>query len=336
MKKRFYKMLSYFIVCALFFTGCGYETSSSNLFVDNVTTIFNELASGDDQAKYYAFIACKTKNQADKFYLRQVEGFVNTIEKAGYIAEVFYPKEATAEAQNVLMEDLVMKGIDGICIDPVTGGDFSLTEKRAREVGVTLVYGDFFLASTSTADTLYPYDVKNTAYKLTELMWQQMEGQGQFVLTLDDMDIGPQRQILSSVQAFLKVRDKYKNMDLVDVCYLNSSQETYADKLKELLQNYPDLKLIGSLNASGTVYLAKSLEELSGTLKAVGLGSPAELADYMGTDPFSTCSGIVSWQAKAYGKALASYLIEGGGDSLNMEISYTYDASNISSWKEYY
>lgn len=336
MKKRFYKILSFFFIWALLFTSCGYETASSNIFVDNVTTIFNDFASNDDAAKYYAFIACKTKKQADKFYLRQVEGFVDTIEDAGYIAEIYYPDEVTAEAQAALMEDLAMKGIDGICVDPVAGADFSQAEKRAREVGAMIVYGDFQLDSASTANTLYPYDVRNTAYKLVELMWQQMDGQGQFALTLDDMDRGSQRQVLSLIKAFLKARDKYKNMELVDVCYLESQQEAYDQKAGELLQNHPDLKLICSLTADGTLYLAKGLKATTGSAKAVGIASPADLAEYMGSDIFSTCSGIVSWKAKTYGKELAYYLLDGGGDSQSLEIPYTYDASNISSWKQYY
>jgi simple sugar transport system substrate-binding protein len=254
------------------------------------------------------------------WFNRLEEGVKQADKELGVNAYMLGPADADPAQQVKIVEDLISKGVDAICVVPNDAKALEPAFAKAKQKGIII------LTHESPDQVGKDYDIElidNVEFgrhhwdKLVEFMGDK----GQYAIFVGSLTV-PLHNLWAD-EGIKWAKQKYPGLELVtERIPCGEDQELAKQKTLELLKAYPNLKGIVGFGSLGPPGAAQALKEkgLCGKVTVVGTVIPGHAAPYLKEGCMQW--GIL-WDPKDAGFSLtwvAKRLLEGGKVTDGMEV----------------
>jgi len=269
-------------------------------------------------AKEYE-VAVVVKIAGIPWFNRLEEGVIKAGKELGVNSYMLGPSEADPAQQVKIVEDLIAKGVDVICVVPNDASAMVPVFERARQKGIVILTHES--PSQKGADwDIETIDNKKFGEANLEKMAEHMGGEGEFAVFVGSLTV-PLHNYWADVGLEM-IKEKYPKMKLVtDRIPCAESVELSITRTNELLKAYPNLKGIVGFGSLGPIGASEAIKakKLGGKVIIVGTVIPSHAANFLK-------EGIMQhgylWDPADAGYALiqvAKILLDGGEIKDGME-----------------
>ena len=229
------------------------------------------------------------------------------------------PTSADPTEQNKIVETWVTRKVDVISVAVENAGGLSTSLKKARDAGIKVITWDAdankdardFFCNQATPDGI--------GDTLLETASKQMGGKGRFVIISGSQtaaNLGLWRDRILS-----RMKD-YPGLTCAEVVYCDDKQNVALDLGKQMLNKYPDLKLIMAICSPGVPGAAEAVKQSGRSdVKVIGLGLPNENKKYVHEGVTQAVilwkTGDLGYLAVAASKAVAEGKLKPGDKTFN-------------------
>lgn len=340
---KYVKMLFILLISSMSFVGCDMTSIPET---DDLST------------KTYALI---TKSQGNPYNDLAAQGFQEIIEKEGGTCIIASPEDATAEDQIFLIRSMIAQQVDSIAIAANDTNALQSILTEAMNKGIKISTLDSNTNAASRMTFVNQASTSKIGQVLMDAVYDLTEGEGQWAILSATSQATNQNSWINEMQHIME-EEKYSKLSLVNIVYGQDDYQISTDKTKQLLKEYPDLKVICAPTTVGIEAAAEVLYEL-GThtkVKVTGLGLPSKMAHYISGDN-QVCPYMYLWNPIDMGRlsayvsialveetitgkageqfkagALGRYELspcEDGGTEVIVAPPLKFDSSNIDEWK---
>ncbi len=317
------------------------------------------LTASAGEKKKYAFIFKSTGNP---FGEKVMEGFKTAIEEQGGECILRAPDLPTAEAQIMVIEELIAQRVDAIGLaanDPEALGPVL---RKAMRNGIKIITADSGVNPDFRLVHINQADPELIGRVEIQAAYDMADGKGDIAILSATSQAANQNIWIDWMKKELE-DPKYKDMKLVKVAYGDDLRDKSTSECEALLKTFPDLKVIIAPTSVGIAAAGKVLTDkhLQGKVFLTGLGLPSEMAEYINN---GICPWMYLWNpidlgylagyaavAAADGKldgAQGGKLEAGklgaktvvaagdGGTEIMLGAPFKFDKDNINEWKSVY
>ncbi len=268
-------------------------------------------AGQKDSAKGEYEIATVVKITGIPWFNRLEVGVKQAGKELGVKSYQIGPADADPAQQVKMVEDLINKGVDAICITPNDAKALEPAFAKAKEKGIVIVTHESPDQKGKDYDVELIDNVKFGRH-FWDMLVEYMGDSGQYAIFVGSLTV-PLHNLWADV-GIKYAKEKYPNLELVtERIPCGEDQELSKQKTLELLKTYPDLKGIIGFGSLGPPGAAQALKEkgMAGKVTIVGTVLPDHAASYLKDG--SMQHGIL-WDPKDAGFAMtwiAKQIIEG-------------------------
>jgi rhamnose transport system substrate-binding protein len=195
------------------------------------------------------------------------------------------PSDATGAAQIPFVNQLISQGVDVIAISGSDLNSASAALAKAKQAGIKVISWDSDVATDSRAFFLNQADTGKIGDQMLASLSGMIGGEGEFAILSSTQTAVNQNAWIDSIKDKLANDAKYSKMKLVTVAYGEEKADVNAQKAKELVQAYPNLKGIIVPAGIGLPAAAEALSQSGdlGRVKISGLGPVTLVKQYIDT-----------------------------------------------------
>ncbi|GAB7067529.1 substrate-binding domain-containing protein [Mycolicibacterium hodleri] len=195
------------------------------------------------------------------------------------------PSDATGAAQIPFVNQLISQGVDVIAISGSDLNSASAALAKAKQAGIKVISWDSDVATDSRAFFLNQADTGKIGDQMLASLSDMIGGEGEFAILSSTQTAVNQNAWIASIKDKLANDAKYSKMKLVTVAYGEEKADVNAQKAKELVQAYPNLKGIIVPAGIGLPAAAEALSQSGdlGRVKISGLGPVTLVKQYIDT-----------------------------------------------------
>lgn len=240
------------------------------------------------------------------------------------------PSEATGSAQIPFVQQLISQKVDVIAI---SGSDLEGAKAellKAREAGIKVLSFDSDVAPEARSLFINQAETAELGTAMLDSMSSMLDGEGDFAILSSTQTAVNQNAWIADMEERLRSDPALSGLNLVDVVYGEEKADVSANRAKELVTTYPDLKGIIIPAGISLPAAATALEESGdlGDVKLTGLAPASLIREFIKTGDVQdiwwnvTDLGTLTMYAA---KALAACETDGtAGD--------TFDAGDLGSY----
>ncbi|MCD8349604.1 MAG: rhamnose ABC transporter substrate-binding protein [Planctomycetaceae bacterium] len=311
------------------------------------------------EAKKFAFIFKSTGNP---FGEKLMEGYKTAIEEQGYECILRAPDLPTAEAQIMIIEELIAQRVAAIGLSANDPDALQPVLRKAKRAGIKIVTADSATNPESRDLHINQADPELIGRVEIQAAYDMAGGKGDIAILSATSQATNQNIWIEWMKKELE-DPKYKDMKLVKVAYGDDLRDKSTSETEALLKTFPDLKVIIGPTTVGLAAAGKVLSDkgLSGKVFLTGLGLPSEMAEYIQN---GVCPWMYLWNPIDLGY-LAGYAATGladgaitgavgdkitagklgekdvvddnnGGTEIMLGAPFRFDKDNINEWKNVY
>ena len=311
------------------------------------------------EKKKYAFIFKSTGNP---FGEKVMEGYKKAIEEQGGECILRAPDLPTAEAQIMIIEELIAQRVAAIGLSANDPDALQPVLRKAKRAGIKIVTADSSTNAASRDVHINQADPELIGRVEIQAAYDMAGGKGDIAILSATSQATNQNIWIEWMKKELEL-PKYKDMKLVKVAYGDDLRDKSTSETEALLKTFPDLKVIIGPTTVGLAAAGKVLtdKDLAGKVFLTGLGLPSEMAEYIKN---GVCPWMYLWNPIDLGY-LAGYaavgLAEGkitgktgetisaghlgeksvsddaaGGTEIMLGAPFKFDKDNIDEWKNVY
>ena len=194
-------------------------------------------ATTDVRANEEYTIAMIVKNNTNPFMNGVLNGFAKAGEDIGFEALLLSPQTADSNEDQVrLVEDMIQRGVDAICIHPVDSNGIVPALEKAWEAGIpVLVQGT--RANTDKIYGWYGTKYADEATLIAEYLAEKLDYKGNVIYIT-----GPQtaQNAIDEMEATHAVFDKYPELNIIEEQPGNFNRATSMSVMENLTQKYSE------------------------------------------------------------------------------------------------
>ncbi len=239
-------------------------------------------AGGGSEAKGDSYeIATVVKITGIPWFNRMEEGVKRAADELGVNAYQVGPADADPAQQVRMVEDLISKGVDAICVTPNDAKALEPVFNRARKEGIIIITHESPDQKGKDYD-LELIDNENFGRHHWDMLAKYMGNSGKYAIFVGSLTV-PLHNLWADV-GIDYAKTKYPGMELVtDRIPCGEDQELSKQRTLELLQAYPDLAGIIGFGSLGPPGAAQALKEkgLTEEVSVVGTVLPGHAAQYL-------------------------------------------------------
>lgn len=269
-------------------------------------------AQGQQGAEDELEIVTVVKITGIPWFNRLEEGVDQAAEELGVNAYQIGPSDADPAQQVKMVEDLISKDVDAICITPNDAKALEPVFQKAADAGILILTHESPDQSGKDVD-IELIDNVAFAQRTWDMLVEGMGTEGQYAIFVGGLTV-PLHNVWAD-EGLKYAEENYPGLELVTSRIpCGEDQELSKQKTLELLKTYPDLEGIVGFGSLGPPGAAQALKEKGRTndVTVVGTVIPGHAAPYLKEG--SMTKGIL-WDPKDAGYALtwtAKYMLEGG------------------------
>lgn len=215
------------------------------------------------------------------WFNRLEEGVVEAGKDLGVNASMVGPSEADPAQQVKIVEDLIAKGVDAICVVPNDATAMEPVFQKAKSKGIIVLTHESPEQKGSDWD-IETIDNDKFGEMHFEKLAQLIGGEGEFALFVGSLTV-PLHNYWADV-GLAYAKNKYPGMKLVTqrIPCGESAEEAYKQTLG-LIKAYPDLKGIVGFGSLGPIGASQALKKkkMGGKVVVVGTVLPSHAAPYL-------------------------------------------------------
>jgi simple sugar transport system substrate-binding protein len=293
--KRYLSALALLVVMAMVLAACPAPQAGTGQPAAEAPAAEAPAAEGD-QLTFTTVV----KIAGITWFNRMEEGVKKFGEENGVNATLIGPEEADAALQIPMIEDLIAKQVDALCVIPMDPDVLDPTLKKAMDAGITVITHE--ASSQKSMD----FDIEafdNLAYgaHLMDHLAKMMGEEGEYTVFVGSLGSKTHNEWVDG--AIARQKEAYPNMVLV-----GDKNETFDDsknayeKTKELLKTYPNLKGFQGSASTDVAGIGQAIEEagLAEQTFVVGTSLPSIAGDLLTTDAVDLIS---FWDPSLAGEA---------------------------------
>lgn len=238
-------------------------------------------AGQKDSAKGEYEIATVVKITGIPWFNRMEVGVKDAGKELGVKSYQIGPADADPAQQVKMVEDLINKGVDAICITPNDAKALEPAFAKAKEKGIVVVTHESPDQKGKDYDVELIDNVKFGRH-FWDMLVEYMGDSGQYAIFVGSLTV-PLHNLWADV-GIEYAKEKYPNLELVtERIPCGEDQELSKQKTLELLKTYPDLKGIIGFGSLGPPGAAQALKEkgMAGKIAIVGTVLPDHAASYL-------------------------------------------------------
>ena len=221
----------------------------------------------------------KIRDDTNDFWTSVISGCRMAAEEYNSELEIMAPdKEENIEEQNQLLEKAIEQKPDAILFSPSSMDASDDLLKKAKEQGIRIIYIDSY-----TDEELQDLTVATDNVEVGRML-------GEYARTLINKDskiaiVSHVKGVSTAVereQGFRKGLGDYAN-NIVEVVYCNSLFEKSYELTQELMEKYPDLKMIAGMNEYSAVGVGRAVSDagVKDQIAVVGVDCSQEAINLM-------------------------------------------------------
>ncbi len=233
--------------------------------------------------------ALVVKDTVNPYMQVMYNGFAKACAEIGATPVLAGPGADGVPKQEDAILDLLESGVSAICVAANNRDALSVSLQLAKSQGVTVV---------SLDSAVYPEDrmlhIEQAPADVVGRVLMQagnaiLKGQGQFAILTTTQNAPNQTSWLTWMEKELADNpDDYAGLELVTVAYGEDEYETSYQATLDLLNAYPDLRLIISPTSVGLKASADAITAVSSGVKVTGLGLPSDMQTHI-------IAGVCPW-----------------------------------------
>jgi simple sugar transport system substrate-binding protein/rhamnose transport system substrate-binding protein len=192
------------------------------------------------------------------------------------------PTEGSATEQAKIAEDYLAQNADAILIAPNDTKILEPTMKKVRSAGKIAINWDSEFDNSITNYSVVPIEPVQFGEMLFEEAAKACGGKGEFAILVANLQVADHNNWRNAGMAYFK--EKYPDMKLVtDPIPTNESQEQAYSRTLELINTYPNLRLIIGISSVVAPGAAQAIREqgLQDKIQNVGTSLPSQVTDYL-------------------------------------------------------
>jgi len=208
-------------------------------------------------------------------------GVVQAGEELGVNAYQIAPTEPDPAQQVRMIEDLIAKGVDAICVTPNDPSALEPVLQKAQSKGIVVVTNEAVGQKGADWD-IETVDPKVWGAHSFEKFAKLMDSEGEFALFVGGLEVQFHNDWADAALEVQKA--KYPNMKLVtDRIPCGESIELAFTRTNELMKAYPNLKGITGIGSLGPIGAAEALKakNMAGDIIVTGSVMPEQSASYL-------------------------------------------------------
>ena len=221
----------------------------------------------------------KIRDDTNDFWTSVISGCRMAAEEYNSELEIMAPdKEKNIEEQNQLLEKAIEQKPDAILFSPSSMDASDDLLKKAKEQGIRIIYIDSY-----TDEELQDLTVATDNVEVGRML-------GEYARTLINKDskiaiVSHVKGVSTAVereQGFREGLGDYAN-NIVEVVYCNSLFEKSYELTQELMEKYPDLKMIAGMNEYSAVGVGRAVSDagVKDQIAVVGVDCSQEAINLM-------------------------------------------------------
>jgi len=209
-----------------------------------VITLFSGIGLAQDDDELVIGMAFQEMN--NQYFIVMKEALLEAADSIG--AKVYYT-DARHDVNKQIsdIEDMIMKGIDVLLLNPADSVGIETAVIEAKEAGVIVVAID--AQANGPLDSFVGSKNYDAGYKAGMEMAKDIDGKGK-VAILDGIPVVP---ILERVRGFKAAMEEYADIEIVDVQNGRQERAKAMSVVENMLQANPDLDAIFSVNDTGSL-----------------------------------------------------------------------------------
>ncbi len=234
------------------------------------------------------------------WFNRMEEGVKKFGQDTGVKAALVGPEKADAALQIPMLEDLIAKKVNALCVIPMDPDVLDPTLKKAMDAGITVVTHEASNQKSMDFD-IEAFD--NTAYgaHLMDHLAKLMGEEGEYAVFVGSLGSKTHNEWVDG--AIARQKEKYPKMKLVgDKNETHDDSKEAYEKTKELLKKYPNIKGFEGSASTDVAGIGQAIEEagLADKTSVVGTSLPSIAGDLLSN---SAVDLISFWDPMLAGEA---------------------------------
>ncbi len=195
------------------------------------------------------------------------------------------PSEATGAAQIPFVQQLISQRVDVIAISGSDLDGAAAELKKAEEMGIKVISFDSDVANDARTLFINQADTAELGTKMLESMSDLLGGKGDFAILSSTQTAVNQNAWIEDIKKRIAEEPEFSGLRLVDVVYGEEKADVSANRAKELVTTYPDLKGIIVPAGISLPAAATALDESGelGDVKLTGLAPASLIKNYIKT-----------------------------------------------------
>jgi len=234
-------------------------------------------AASEDGDLTFAIIP---KSAGNPYNERKASGFVAAAESMGINAIVQYPEDTTAEAQIMVINNLIAQGVDGIAVAANDPYALESTLQSARDQGIIVVTLD----SDARGSQMFinQAGVFEVAQALVDSVYDMTGGAGQFAVLSATSTATNQNSWIAAMHEIIDNDSRYDNLEWLTTVFGDDESQRSFDETQSLLVNFPDIDVIVAPTTVGILAAAQVIHQMDSDVLVAGLGLPSEMVGLVG------------------------------------------------------
>lgn len=224
-------------------------------------------------------IGVSPKLKGSPYWDAAEQGAINAGKDLGIEVIVLSPTTADATAQYAIIDDLITRGVDALCVGANDETALLPVLERADKEGIIIVTYDSDAPASARKYMIGAADNVAIGRKEAELLVEDMGESGQVAIMVAALGA---LNIKQNAQGATEVLSKYPNIEIVKTVASGDDQQQAFINAENLLRSFPDLKGIIGAGAGEPPGAAEAVVQAgkAGEIEIVGTITPNSVKQY--------------------------------------------------------
>ena len=221
----------------------------------------------------------KTEDGTNDFWTALISGTRMAAQECGVSLEILAPdKEEDVERQNAFLAEAIEKDPDAILFSPSSFDASDELLREAKDKGIKITFIDSY-TENNIQDLTVATDNLEAGRMLGEYARTLIDGDSQIAIVSHVKGVST---AMEREQGFREGLGDYEK-NVVEVVYCNSQFDKATELTEELMEKYPNLKMIAGMNEYSSVGAARAVQNYNKKedIQVVGIDSSQEAVQLM-------------------------------------------------------